>query len=145
MALLYQPGQAHERHHLGQQFFERRVVQQRARAQAAPARQGPAQRHQREPARTAAHHRERVGAIHLVRMELAPYAGDAAHGAVEIISAAGQRGGVDGPRRRARDDGERIGFATRTARLAQVGNGLQHAHLVGGPRPAPGKQQARAG
>ena len=27
-------------------------------------------------------------------MELAPYAGDAAHGAVEIISAAGQRGGT---------------------------------------------------
>ena len=56
-----------------QQVGERRVVEQRARPRAAPARDHPAERQHRQPARAGADHAERVGAVDLLGVEVLPH------------------------------------------------------------------------
>ena len=145
MAVGDQAGQPVELHQRFQQFGERFVVEQRVRARLAPARHGPAQRQQGEPVRAAAQHAERVGAVHLLGPKPAPDLGDVAHRVIEMVRATGQRRGVDGPRRGAAHDLEWAVLARQTAGDAQVGNRLQHSHLIGSAGTAARKNQRGAG
>ncbi|MNZ89109.1 hypothetical protein D3C78_1080150 [compost metagenome] len=143
MALGDQPGQARQRHQIAlQQRGQRRVVQQGARAHGAPAGQGPAQRQQAQPARAAAQHAQRIGVVDAVGVQMAPGAGDLPHGVVEMVGAAGQGGGIDGAGRRARENGKGVGPMALAAVAPDLGNGFEHADLVGGAGAAAGEQQA---
>ncbi len=140
VALAQQFGQSIEVHHPLHQLGQGAVVEQRARSRAAPARDGPAQRQHRQPARTGAHHAEGVGAIDLVGAEVAPDVHDTGHREVEAVGVAGQRGSVDRASRRAGNDAERVvarcaGFA------ADTRHGLEHPDLVGRARAAAGEHQ----
>src|SRR5450830_1763793 len=75
-------------------------------------------------------------------MNVPPDLGDEAHRGVEIISAAGQCRGVDGSGRGAGDDGKRIGAPGHAGRFSDVGNGLQHADLIGRARTAAAQHKA---
>ena len=91
---------------------------------------------------SAADDAQRVGPVDLVGMEAPPDVGHTPHGGVEVIRAAGQRRRVDGTGRRAGDDRKRVGLVQCAAGLADVGDGLEHADLVGGPCAAPRQQQS---
>ena len=145
VALADQQRQAHQRHHLRQQPLQRSVVQQRMRPRALPACQRPAQRQQREPARAALHHMQRIGVVHLARADVAPHACDAAHRALEVVGPASQGRAIDSTRRSAGDDGKRVGPAPLATVAAQRRNGFEHADLVGGACTAAGKQQTGHG
>ena len=125
MPLADEAGQAHQRHHLDQQFSERELSSSdcgRMRRQRASAQPIDTSVSQRAPLR-------------ITLSESAPYtwlAWNCRHTRAMRRTArsgcrpAGQRGGVDGARRGAGDDGKRVGLATCAAGLAQVGNRLQH-------------------
>ena len=143
MAVVHQPLQSVEAHHAQQQRFQRAVVQQRARAQSPPAVQQPAEGHHRQPWCAGAHHAQRVGAVDLLGAELRPDIGDLAHRCIMAVGLAGQGGRVDRAGRGAGDD--LVGAVRRRADLAgDVGDGPQHAHLIGRTRPAAGQQQPGA-
>ena len=125
---------------LAEQLLERRVVEQRARPGAAPARDHPADRHHRQPARAGADHAERIGAVDLLGAEVLPDVDEPGDGLVEGVGTARQRGGVDRAGRRAGDDGK--GVAGGGAAVApDLRDRLQHADLVGGARAAAGENQ----
>ena len=125
-----------------QQLGQRRVVEQRARPRPAPARDHPADRQHRQPARAAADHAERIGAVDLLGVEvLATPARGASTARVEVVGAAGQRRGVDGAGRGADDDRKRVA-ARRAAFAPHSRDRPQHAHLIGGARAASGEDQA---
>ena len=144
VALAQQPGQAIEVHDFLQQLGQRAVVEQRARARAAPAGDRPADGQHRQPARAGAHHAKGVGAVDLVGAEVAPDVDDSGHSQVEAVGMAGQRGGVDGARRRAGDDAEWIA-ARRPDFAADARHRLEHPHLVSRARTPAGEHQPGGG
>ena len=83
-----------------------------------------------------------VGTVHLVGVEIAPYLRDLAHRSVKPVRAAGQCRSVDGACRCPGDDGERVRCLALPAGQANVGYGLQHAHLVGRTGATTRQQQA---
>ena len=144
MALGNQPGQARQRHQIGlQQLAQRRVVEQRARAHAAPAGQGPTQRQQAQPARAAAQHAQCIGAIDMFCVQMTPDMGHLPHREVEVVGAAGQCRGIDRAGRRAGDDRKGVGPMSMPAAAPDMGNGFEHADLVGSAGAAAREQQAR--
>ena len=143
VAVLHQARQAVERHQLLQQVRQRRVVEQRARLLAPPARQQPRQPVEHAPAARHVEQVQPVGAVHLLGPELLPHVGDVAHRVVEVRRAASQRRRVDGAGRGAGDDGEGVAGLLPPGLAPQVGQRLQHAHLVGGAGTAAGEQQPR--
>ena len=142
VAAFYELGNALERHEIAaHQRFERAVVQQRAGAHAAPAGQSPAQRQQRQPVCAAAQHAQRVGFVDLLGVHVAPDMGHAPHGGVKGIGMAGECCNIDSACRCTRKHGEGVGAMLQALFTAQGGNGLQHAHLIGGAGPATAEQQ----
>ena len=145
MPLAHQVRDALQRHQLVQQFAQWCVVQQRAWLDAPPLGQQPTYREQCEPSRTGAQHAQVVGAVDLLGAEVAPGVGNHAHRGVKVVGTAGQRGGVDGTGGGACNDGEGVGLVTRATGQADVGNGFEHAHLVGRAGATTGQQQASGG
>ena len=139
------------RHHLAQplgadqpteQRLERLVVEQRARPGAPPARDHPADRHHRQPARAGADHAERIGAIDLLGAKVLPDVVDAGDGAVEVVGAAGERGSVDGAGRGAGDHRKGVAAAGVPRVLAHLRDRLQNTDLIGRPGTASGEDEA---
>ena len=122
--------QAAQRHHVRQQVLQRRVIQQGPWLDAPPTRQHPAHRQNSQPARACTQHTQTADVVNLLGMDVLPGVGHMCHGFIKIIGAAGQRSCVDGTRRGAAQDGERIGAVRLPLLAADCGYGLQHAHLV---------------
>jgi hypothetical protein len=123
-----------------EQQLERLVVEQRPRPGAAPARDRPADRHHRQPARAGADDAERVGAVDLLGAEVLPDVDEAGDRLVEAVGAARERSGVDRARRRAGDHRERVA-ALGSALAPDLRDRLQHADLVGSACAAAGEHQ----
>ena len=119
---------------LGKQLAQRRVVEQRFR------RADHAAREQRtHPAGAGLEHGAGVGAEHLGHVEIGPDVLDFAHRLMPARDVAGQDAGRNGAGRGAHDDGERpVGAGM------DLGERLEHAHLVGGARAAARQDQTRA-
>ena len=125
-----------------QQLGQRRVVEQRFRPRAPPARHRPTDRQHRQPTRAAANHTQRIGAVDLLGLEVLPHLHQHLHRRVEVVGMAGERGSVDGAGGSADDDAEGIARTRCVGLAADARNGAQHANLVGGARAASGKNQA---
>jgi hypothetical protein len=130
--------------HLLEERLERLVVEKRPWPRPPPARDHPADRHHRQPARAGADHADRIGAVHLLGAEVLPDLDDPGDRAIEVVGLAGERSGVDRARRRAGND--RKGIAGEhplvTGIAPDLDDRLEHAHLIPGPRSAAREHEA---
>jgi hypothetical protein len=94
-----------------------------------------------QPAHAVGEHAGGVGAKNLVDPEIAPHEIETPHAFVKPGGVNRQGGGVDGAGRGAAQDRKRIRGLARE----QLGDGLQHAHLVGRARAAAGQYQPYPG
>jgi len=129
---------------LGEQAAQRRVVEQAARARAAPAVQRPAQRHHRQPLRAGADHSQRIGGIDLVDVDVLPDVHQPVDRGAEVVGLAGQRGSVD---RAGGSAGNHLeGVVAGGAGVApELRDGREHADLIGRASPPSGKDEACPG
>jgi len=137
----HQLGQAIDAKEVGQEVAQGLVVEQGARTGAAPTGQGPAQGEEGQPLRPAADDAQGVGVVDLLGPKIAPDLNHGPHGEVVVIGAARQGQAVDRPRRGATDDLERVAAARLTGIAADVLQGLEHTHLVGGAGAPPSEDQ----
>ena len=144
MALVDQFRQALQRHHVRAAVRASGVLSSSERGlEPAPLGQQPAQRQQGQPTGAGAQHAERVGAVHLAGMKVAPDLGDAAHRGIEVVRAAGQGASIDGAGRGAGNDRKRVGLRrVRRSSCAMSAMASSTPDLVGGARAAAGEQQA---
>jgi len=87
-----------------EQFAQWRVIEQRLGAAA----NQPAQGQHGHPVRTGEAESERIGAINIAGVHVAPEAGQHRNALAEIVGHAGDACGIDGARGRAAQDGEGI-------------------------------------
>ena len=137
----HQVGQALHVEQVRQQLAQGFVVEQGARAGAAPAGHGPAQREQGQPLGPALDDAEGVGAIDLLGAEISPDLDHGAQGEVVVVGPTGQGHGVEGASRGAADDAKGAGAALLARITPNQLQGLEHTDLVGGACAPTGQDQ----
>ena len=116
------------RHAFLQQLAQRRAVEQRLRV-------APAETTEHEggqPVRAGHEHTPGIGPEHLSDLEIAPHKIEALDRLAKAVRVDRQRRGIDGPGRGAGNHRERVG----NVGWQDVGDGLEHADLIGRTRTA---------
>ena len=144
VALAHHVLQPLDRHQLGEQFAQRAVVEERARAGMPPLGQHPADRQHGEPARAGLDDAKRIGAVDLIDAEVGPGVDQRGQRLIEVVGTTGERGRVDGTGRGA---GDHVGGGARRAVAVapDARDGLEHTNLVGRARAAAGQDESRHG